>query len=110
MTTALGQVDLGDFTNDEIKAEYIERFGDPTPDVGDFSSSDMIEELESRNEMPEADAPDSLDEIADLIAEAARTSRHAARAYELLRDAYPDALATLAGRQRLIAGRMEDAA
>lgn len=54
-------------------------------------------------------APDNLDEIADLIAEAARTSRHAARAYELLLDAYPE-IRELPARQRLIAGRMEESA
>lgn len=48
----------------------------------------------------------SGDEIFDLLAEAARVSPHARRAYDLLRDANP-ALMALDQRQRLIAGRME---
>lgn len=50
------------------------------------------------------DFTDIPDEILDLIAEAARTSPHARRAYELLNrstDTMP-----LANRQRMIEGRM----
>lgn len=57
----------------------------------------------------EIDAPETLDEIADLIAEAARTSRHAAKAYSLLREAFTQ-LPTIEARQTLISGRMRDAA
>ena len=75
----------------------------------DFSASDLIEELTDREAMPDPEGPADLEEIADLIAEAARTSKHAARAYGLLLDTYPD-LNSLAGRQMLIAGRMQEAA
>lgn len=51
-------------------------------------------------------APDSLPEILDLIAEAPRTSPHAKRAYELLREAFPEDVPILAQTQRLIEGRM----
>jgi len=102
--------DLGDFKDEEIKAEYVERFGDPDHvDLSDYTASDLIEELEDRDAMPEPTGPAELDEIADLVAEAARTSRHAARAYGLLLDEYP-AINSLAARQMLIAGRMQDAA
>ncbi len=49
------------------------------------------------------------DEIIDLIAEGARTSPHAARAYELLRDKWRD-LPPLRVRQRLIENRMSEVA
>lgn len=48
-------------------------------------------------------------ELVDLIAEAARISPHAKRAYALLREAIPN-LETLPARQALIAGRMGDVA
>lgn len=67
-------------------------------DMLDFASAD-----EAMTEAPEA-----LDEIVDLIAEAARTSRHAAKAYDLLRQQYQ--LELLAARQRSIAGRMAEVA
>jgi hypothetical protein len=102
--------DLGDFKDDEIKAEYIERFGDPDDvNLSDFSASDLIEELEHRGRMPEPDGPEKMEEIADLIAEAARTSKHAASAYGLLLEEYPE-FKSLSWRQTLIAGRMKDAA
>lgn len=109
MTTDM-EITIGDFTNEEIKAEYIERFGDPDDyDLSDFSASDLIEELGDRGAMPDPDSPVDLDEIADLIAEAARTSRHAKRAYGLLLDAYPE-IKSLFARQAIIAGRMSEAA
>lgn len=52
---------------------------------------------------------DDLDQIADLIAQAAITSRHAANAYVLLRSTYPE-LQDLTARRSLIAGRMGEAA
>lgn len=104
------EASLEDFTNEEIKAEYIERFGDPDDyGLNDFSSSDLIDELESRDAVPVAEGPDGLEEIADLIAEAAHDSKHALRAYGMLLDSYPD-IGPLAGRQRLIIGRMSEAA
>ncbi len=48
--------------------------------------------------------PHNLDEIADLMAEAARVSPHAAQAYKLLRETF--SLPALTARQWLIAGRM----
>lgn len=52
------------------------------------------------------------DEVIDLIAEAARVSRHAVRAYELIREQRAgraeSALPPLAARQALIFGRMAD--
>lgn len=50
-----------------------------------------------------------FDEIVDLIAEAAQVSRHAKRAYELLRENDRE-LPLLADRQALIAGRMAEVA
>lgn len=44
-------------------------------------------------------------EIMDLIAEAAKVSPHAAKAYELLRVDDPDGIMSLAARQRLIEAR-----
>ena len=51
-------------------------------------------------------AIDDLPEILDLVAEAARTSPHAKRAYDLLRSAFPDDIEDLSARQFLIEGRM----
>lgn len=48
---------------------------------------------------------DALDEIADLLAEAARSSPHARKAYSLLRDQYTT-LPTIEARQMVVAGRM----
>lgn len=113
MTTTADEKEIGDFTNEEIRDEFIERFGDPDDaDLEDFMSSDLIEELERRGKMPPPELPDGYDEAMDLIAEAARTSRHAARAYDILRDAFPDepSRPTLSDRQQIIAGRMKDAA
>lgn len=50
-----------------------------------------------------------LDEPLDLIAEAACTSRHAKLAYSRLREVWPE-IETLEARQRLIQGRMGEAA
>lgn len=107
MTTATS--DLADFTNEEIREEYETRFGAPD-DVGlaDFTSADLLEELENREAMPDPEPPS--DEIFDLVAEAARSSRHAARAYELLRAEWPNDVPALSARQALISGRMGEAA
>lgn len=102
---------LEDFTDREIRDEYVARFGDPDDadaDLDDFSSPELIAELEFRNDLPEGEV-EALDEIADLIAEAARISPHAARAYQLLRS-QNERLPTLAARQSLTAGRMAEAA
>ncbi|TPM39606.1 hypothetical protein [Mesorhizobium sp. B2-3-4] len=100
---------IDEFTDSEIKEEYTERFGAPDADLSDFSAADLVHELIERDAMPDPESPDELAEIADLVAEAARTSPHAIRAYGLLFDTYPD-LGSLSGRQRLIAGRMQEAA
>lgn len=103
--------DLSDFSSAEIKDEYIARFGDPDDwDLSEISNSDLADEYETRFGEPDPAAPDSLPEILDLIAAAALGSRHAAKAYELLHDAWPDEVPTLAARQFIIAGRMRDAA
>lgn len=87
--------------------DELEARGDmPAADLDNFSSHDLIEELEERDALPEAEAPSRLPEILDLIAEAARTSRHARAAYQLLRDAFPDAAPGLQQTLRLIEGRM----
>ncbi|MEP9397955.1 hypothetical protein [Mesorhizobium sp. KR2-14] len=62
--------------------------------------------------LPEAD-PDEIeiisgDEVFDLIAEAARVSPHAARAYRLIRESNP-AILPLERRQDLIKHRMAGA-
>lgn len=103
--------DLSEFSNEEIRDEFTDRFGSPADEatLSDFDTEDIIEELSDRGELPSEEI-DGLDEIADLIAEAARTSRHAARAYQLLRDALPDTLPALPARQSIIADRMKDAA
>lgn len=75
------EVDLSEFGDEEIREEYEDRFGSATVS----------------------------DEILDLIAEAARTSRHATRAYELIYAENSD-VHSLDARQRLIAGRMGEAA
>lgn len=51
---------------------------------------------------------DRFDELVELIAEAARVSPHAAKAYEILRDEH--LLLPLASRQEIIAGRMKEVA
>ena len=102
--------DLSEVTDAEIKAEYAERFGAPDEtDLSNLTSRDLIAELEDRGTLPGAEIPTDIEEIADLIAEAARASRHAMRAYGLLLDAYPD-LSQLESRQMLIAGRMAEVA
>lgn len=102
--------DIADFSDQEIKGEFEKRFPEMIePDISDFSSLELIEELQDRDELPEPEAPGGLDEIADNIAEAARFSRHASRAYTLLFEAFPD-IGPIARRQMIIAGRMEDAA
>lgn len=97
---------LEDFTDDEIRAEFNERDLSEADDdnLSDYTSSDLIDELESRDAMPDDASPS--DEVLDLIAEAARVSPHAARAYELLRDIHPEAVSPLSSRQFLIEGRM----
>ena len=49
-------------------------------------------------------------EILDLIAEAARKSTHAGKAYALLQERWHNAPRKLEGRQELIAGRMDELA
>lgn len=101
---------ISDFSDQEIKDEFEARFPEMLePDINDFSSLELIEELEDRGALPEPDDPGEIDEIADNVAEAARSSRHAARAYALLFDAFPD-IGSLVGRQSVINGRMKDAA
>lgn len=84
-TSVTIDVDLDDFEDDEIRDEFYLRELDVAGDV------------------------DSLDEILDLIAEAARTSPYAKRAYELL-SAKQNEPMTLTARQMLITGRMGDVA
>lgn len=84
-TTVEVDVDLDDFDDDEIREEFYAR------------------------ELGVDDGEDGMDEVLDLIAEAARTSRYAKRAYELL-FAMQRAPMTLVARQMLIAGRMGDVA
>lgn len=101
-------VTLEDFTNKEIEDEYFERFGEPdAADISDFKTRELIQELEERGEYTPAEAPTA--EIIDLIAEAARTSAHARRAYNLIREEWPD-ITSLEARQMLIAGRMREVA
>lgn len=100
---------LGDFSDKDIRDEYIDRFGDPDDgDLGDFTSSDLIDELNQRGTMPDIELG-GIEEIADLLAEAARISPHAVRAYEILRDQI-ETLQALHVRQFLIAGRMAEVA
>ncbi|MCA0276286.1 MAG: hypothetical protein LCH86_09795 [Proteobacteria bacterium] len=104
---ALAGRTIGDFSNGEIRDEYIERFGDPNDvKLSRLTRSELIDELESRDEMPEVHG---IDEIADLIAEAARTSPYAVRAYELLREKV-ETLPMLRIRQAAIDGRMSEVA
>lgn len=106
--TVIDKPMLEDFTDREIEDEYIERFGArDEPRVSEFSTSDLIDELESRGRFQSEEAPS--DEILDLIAEAARISPHAKRAYNLLRNEWPE-IANLEGRQMLIDGRMGEVA
>lgn len=106
--TVIERLSLEDFTDREIEDEYVERFGAlDEPDISDFSTSDLIEALEARGRYQEAEEPS--DEVLDLIAEAARISPHAKRAYNLLRADWP-AINTLEARQSLIAGRMGEVA
>lgn len=56
-----------------------------------------------------ADRFGDIDEMADLIAEAARISPHAVRAYELLLER-EEGLPALRVRQAIIAGRMAEVA
>jgi len=103
--------DIGDFSDQEIKDEYIERFGDPDDwDLSEVDNADLTEEYEKRFGEEGPPAPDDLPEILDLIAEAARMSPYAAKAYDLLRASWPDDVPVLSARQFLIAGRMGDAA
>lgn len=102
--------EIGDFTNAEISDEYISRFGDPDDaDIDDFDNDDIREEYERRFGGDEPEAPAGVDEIMDLIAEAARTSRHAKRAYELLYAEWPTT-GRIEARWVLMAGRMGEAA
>lgn len=52
---------------------------------------------------PEVEEPEKLDEIVDLIAEAAKISPHAAQAYSLLRDEFD--IQSLAARQAIVDAR-----
>lgn len=103
MTTVAEIKTIEDFTNEEIREEYESRFGDPEPDISELSTSDLIDELETRGRFQSSEKPSN--EVLDLIAEAARTSPHARRAYDLLRGEWPE-ITNLEGRQMLIAGRM----
>jgi hypothetical protein len=98
---------IEDFSDDEIRKEYEERFGEEEDaSLDDFEASDMIEWLEDRGAMPDPEPVPA--EIVDLIAEAARTSAHARRAYDLLTREEFGVHDTLAARQRLIRGRMRE--
>lgn len=102
-------IDLSEFTDKQIEDEYAERFGDPDDaDIDDFDNLTIREEYEKRFGEADPEPPAFFDEICDLIAEAARTSRHAAKAYSLLRETFD--LDTLETRQKHIATRMKDAA
>lgn len=104
----MSEKDLSGFTDEEIRSEYEERFGAAEDvELSEFDSVDLIEELEDRGEMPD---PEPLQpEIVDLIAEAARTSRHARMAYDLLRSEEAYGVHTdIVARQRMIAGRMKE--
>lgn len=100
---------IEDFSDDEIRKEYEERFGEEEDaSLDDFLASDMIEWLEDHGAMPD---PEPIpDEVVDLIAEAARTSVHARRAYDLLTREDLGVHDTLAARQNLIKGRMREVA
>lgn len=69
--------------------------------IADFEAHDLADALKEAI---------NVDEFVDLIAEAARTSRHAAAAYQMLRSIDVLHLPTLAARQSMIIGRMKDAA
>lgn len=102
---------IEDLTDDEIREEYNARELAPVPkepSLDDWDSWDLLDELEDRGELPETGAV--TDEILDLIAEAARSSPHAARAYDLIRDVDPEGTVSLGARQRLIQGRMKEVA
>lgn len=98
---------LEKFTDDEIKAEYVERFGAPDADIGDFDDDEIRGEYEHRFGEDDGDGPDG--EVIELIAEAARASPHAKRAYEMLRECWPH-IHRLDVAQLLISGRMGEAA
>lgn len=96
---------IGDFSDDEIRKEYEERFGEEDkPSLDDFDAGEMIEWLEEHGAMPDAEL--IPEEIIDLVAEAARISQHARRAYDLLTREEFGVRDTLECRQRLISGRM----
>ena len=78
-------------------------------DSDEFPSSILREELRARGERFPVELA-LAHEILDLIAEAARTSAHAARAYNLIRENSDDQVMELKARQALIAGRMGDLA
>lgn len=100
------KADIGDFSDQEIKDEYIERFGDPDDwDLDDIGNGDLRDEYEKRFGEDDPEAPDDLPEILDLIARAALNSPDAAKAYQLLRDTWPDEVPTLASRQFLVSAR-----
>lgn len=105
---SVAEITLADFSNKEIEDEHIERFGAPDePGPSDFTTAELIDILESRGHYQSAEEPS--DEILDLIAEAARISPHARRAYNLLRADWPE-INTVEARQSLIAGRMGEVA
>lgn len=94
---------LEGFSDKEIQDEYIERFGDPEePDLTDFTASDLIDELERRDQLPGAEAPS--DRLLDFVAEAALVSPAAAEAYALLVDDFPGEM-PLKTRQSILRSR-----
>lgn len=94
--------ELADFTDDEIRTEYIERDLMEKPTLGDFDNDEIRDEFEKRFSDPD-EGPDN--ETIELIAEAARVSPHAKRAYEILRERWPHIL-RLDVAQLLVSGRM----
>lgn len=102
----IAEKEIGDFTNEEIRDEYIERFGDPDDwDLSEVRDSDLREEYERRFGDEAPVIPRAFDEVMDLIADAARVSSSALRAYALLRDTWPAETLPLQFRQMLIEGR-----
>lgn len=77
-------------------------------DLDEFDDDELLAECRARNLSPIAFSGRVLEEITDLIAEAARTSPHATRAYSLMQDEF--GLGPLPARQQLISGRMGYAA
>lgn len=101
---------LEQYTDDEIRSEYVERFGDPDGDVDltRVKVQALIDELDDRDALPQRELH-CINEIADLIAEAGRISPHAVRAYDLMREQI-ETMPMLRIRQVQIAGRMSEVA